>query len=395
MRCGARPAGGACSKPPRGSTTSGWSAARCATSCSAASRSSSTSRSRATSRPLARALGGDRRASTSASARRRSQDGGCRFDLARTRTERYAAPGALPDVAPAPIDRDLARRDVSVNAIAVRLPDGGCEAAPSALEDLARGRAARPARRLVRATTRRACGGSRAMRRGWASASSRTPRSSRAPPAPARSAASASATSCGSRCAEPDPCLVFEHVARAQPARAAGGLRAAPAAASTRRSTLLPADGRRDLLVLAACCAGMEAGPAACAGSIISSSTPTDRDVVAAASRWVTGAPLRGASGPAQIARAARGAPLEAVALAGGENARRWIEELRDVRLEIGGDDLIAAGVPEGPGSRRAAPARARRQARGPRERARAGARGGARGLPAGEWRSRGLGAGR
>jgi tRNA nucleotidyltransferase (CCA-adding enzyme) len=49
------------------------------------------------------------------------------------------------------------------------------------------------------------------------------------------------------------------------------------------------------------------------------------------------------------VARAARGAPLEVVALAGGPNARRWIDELRHVRLEITGDDLLAAGVPEGP----------------------------------------------
>jgi tRNA nucleotidyltransferase (CCA-adding enzyme) len=41
--------------------------------------------------------------------------------------------------------------------------------------------------------------------------------------------------------------------------------------------------------------------------------------------------------------------PVEVVALAGGENARRWIEELRHVRLEITGDDLLAAGVPQGP----------------------------------------------
>ncbi len=37
------------------------------------------------------------------------------------------------------------------------------------------------------------------------------------------------------------------------------------------------------------------------------------------------------------------------VALAGGENARRWIDELRHLRLAIGGADLLAAGVPAGP----------------------------------------------
>lgn len=44
-------------------------------------------------------------------------------DLARTRRERYRHPGALPEVEPAPIEDDLARRDFSVNAIAVRVGD--------------------------------------------------------------------------------------------------------------------------------------------------------------------------------------------------------------------------------------------------------------------------------
>ena len=78
-------------------------------------------------------------------------------------------------------------------------------------------------------------------------------------------------------------------------------------------------------------------------------SRPADRDLVAAASRYSTGAPLRAARTNAEIARAARGAPAEAVALAGGENARRWLRDLRTVRLEINGDDLLAAGIPEGP----------------------------------------------
>jgi tRNA nucleotidyltransferase (CCA-adding enzyme) len=77
--------------------------------------------------------------------------------------------------------------------------------------------------------------------------------------------------------------------------------------------------------------------------------TAPERDLVAGSSRFVVGAPLRAAQTRSEIARAARGAPIEAVALAGGENARRWIEELRHVRLEIDGHDLLAAGVPQGP----------------------------------------------
>jgi tRNA nucleotidyltransferase (CCA-adding enzyme) len=46
---------------------------------------------------------------------------GTRIDLASTRSETYARPGALPKVAPGSIDDDLRRRDFSMNAMALRL----------------------------------------------------------------------------------------------------------------------------------------------------------------------------------------------------------------------------------------------------------------------------------
>lgn len=57
-------------------------------------------------------------------------------DLARARAERYREPGALPRVEPASIEQDLARRDFTINAMAVPLdapdqildPFGGLEA---------------------------------------------------------------------------------------------------------------------------------------------------------------------------------------------------------------------------------------------------------------------------
>lgn len=66
--------------------------------------------------------------------------GGLEIDLAATRAETYARPGALPDVSPAPLTEDLARRDFTMNAMAVPLatptelvdPHGG-------LRDLERG----------------------------------------------------------------------------------------------------------------------------------------------------------------------------------------------------------------------------------------------------------------
>jgi tRNA nucleotidyltransferase (CCA-adding enzyme) len=50
---------------------------------------------------------------------------GRHLDVATARTETYPAPAALPEVAPAEsIEEDLARRDFTINAMAVELPDG-------------------------------------------------------------------------------------------------------------------------------------------------------------------------------------------------------------------------------------------------------------------------------
>jgi len=49
--------------------------------------------------------------------------GGRTVDLARARSETYRRPGALPDVEPAGIETDLARRDFTINAIAVPIED--------------------------------------------------------------------------------------------------------------------------------------------------------------------------------------------------------------------------------------------------------------------------------
>jgi len=111
---------------------------------------------------------------------------------------------------------------------------------------------------------------------------------------------------------------------------------------------LLGGEGRRDLVILAASVAGMDVSTLLAWLNDLAF-VAEDRDLVAAASRASTGAPLHAATTPSQIARAARGAPIEAVALAGGANARRWLEELRHVTLAIDGHDLLAAEIPEGP----------------------------------------------
>jgi len=65
--------------------------------------------------------------------------GGAGIDLATARSERYAHPGALPEVGPGRLDEDLRRRDFSVNAMALPLSEAA-RAAHGALVDLEEGR---------------------------------------------------------------------------------------------------------------------------------------------------------------------------------------------------------------------------------------------------------------
>jgi tRNA nucleotidyltransferase (CCA-adding enzyme) len=51
----------------------------------------------------------------------RLEEGNAKIDIAQTRAESYPAPGALPEVRPASITEDLARRDFTVNAMAFPL----------------------------------------------------------------------------------------------------------------------------------------------------------------------------------------------------------------------------------------------------------------------------------
>ncbi len=272
--------------------------------------------------------------------------GDLRIDLASSRSEVYRQPGALPDVAAATLDEDLGRRDFTINAIAVRITDGMVKADPEAFADLALKtlRVLNPDSFLDDPTRLWRC----------ARYSTRLGFSVEPQTALLAAAATPGAVS-GERIGhevwlalrEPQPTAVFAALEELNPAALPAGFCASPHGLNEALE-LLGEDGRGDLLTLAACCEGVELqlltrwldylGLAA-----------SDRDLVEISSRWVTAAPLRNAKSPAQIAAAARGAPIEAVALCGGDNARRWIEELRFVTLEISGDDLVAAGAQPGP----------------------------------------------
>jgi tRNA nucleotidyltransferase (CCA-adding enzyme) len=276
--------------------------------------------------------------------------GGHVYDLATERAETYARPGALPDVRPGTLEEDLLRRDFTVNAIAVGL-DGRAVAAPHAYEDL-EARVLRvlhersflddPTRllRLVRYATRL----------GFA-VEART-----AALADAALAGGALATASPTRIGSELRLLLREPSALDALAWVAGwplleGMTLDRALAE-RASALLPADGRRDLLLLGCACRAL--APAALGAWLDALGfAGRERDVVVAcAEAGGIERSLSGARRPSEIGAAVRCAPVEAVAVAGALGAegaaRDWISELRHVRLAIDGGDLIAAGIPQG-----------------------------------------------
>ena len=270
---------------------------------------------------------------------------GCTYDLVRARAETYPHPGALPEVRPGTLEEDLRRRDVTVNALALR-PGGELAGVPGAREDLRDGvlrvlhdaSFADDPTRLWRVARY-------AARLGFTVD----------PHTRALAAAADPGTAGGDRLGaelrlalrEPDPFAALDAATALHPGLLPPGY-AVREDAGRAALALLPPEGRPDLVVLASGAGGVDA--ATLLAWLDDLGFPAaDRDLVGAASRAATAAPLHAARTASEIARAARGAPVEAVALAGGENARRWLQELRHVRLAITGDDLLAAGVPRGP----------------------------------------------
>lgn len=268
---------------------------------------------------------------------------GPEVDVVRARAEAYASPGALPDVRPAGLEQDLARRDVSINAIALR--GGELRAAPGALADLMAGvvRVLHPAS-FADDPTRLWRVARYATRLNFAIDAQTAMLAARADPR------TASGPRHGNELrlalAEADPVATLAATRMLAPALFPDGFAARDVGAAL---ALLPAEeGRRGLVVLAGACEGVDAG-ALVAWLDVLAFTAAEREVVAAGSRAVVRAPLLEARTRSQIARAARSAPLEVVALAGGPNARWWIDQGRHVALQITGEDLVAAGVAPGP----------------------------------------------
>ncbi len=289
---------------------------------------------------------------------------GARYDIARTRSEAYARPGALPTVAPAGLDTDLKRRDFTVNALALALSGGArgeLYAVPSAAGDLA-ARILRvlhdgsfrddPTRllRLVRYAARLGFAPEHHTARLAADAVAD------------RALETVSATRIGNElrllAREPDPVRALLGLTDLGLNAAIGpGFGLGARATAERALALLPADGRRDLLALAVAWRGV-AAPARDRRLTDLGFTAGEHAMIAvgeaaeALSLRLRAAAAAGAH-PSAIADAVGAAGAEAVALAGAlgaaEPAREWLERLRHVRLEITGDDLRAAGLAPGP----------------------------------------------
>jgi tRNA nucleotidyltransferase (CCA-adding enzyme) len=292
---------------------------------------------------------------------------GLSFDLAGTRSERYAEPGALPDVAPAGLDADLRRRDFTVNAMAVALggddlghvydPCGGLLDLQAGLVRILHPESFLddPTRllRAVRYETRLGFG-----------MDEDTERAARA-----AVAEDALATVSGARVrdelmdllAEPDAPSGVERLRELGLDRALHpALHADPELVASASLGAAALGSDRALAALAALCASApEELDLWLAGLSLDARA---RDAVARAAR--VGRRLARELGerehmPSELRTLLGGEPPEALALAlafgaPSEPLLRWVSTLSRMRLEISGTDLIAAGVPEGPGLGRA-----------------------------------------
>jgi tRNA nucleotidyltransferase (CCA-adding enzyme) len=293
-------------------------------------------------------------------------DGG-RIDIATRRAESYPEPGALPEVRAGTPEEDLKRRDFTVNAIAVALGGtdrGALRHVPEALEDLAAGRLrVLHEQSFIDDPTRLLRLARYAARLGFEVEDCTAGLAREAIAARTLETVSGARVGAELRLALGEDDAVAALVAmddlgllsalhprlRLEEPIVAGAL------------ALLPKDSRSDLALLAALVLPLalrvQVDPRAEILALLDrwDFPAGDRDRVAAATVAVPRLieELPAVEHPSALRAVALGVPLEGVALAGAlgceEPARRWLEQTRHVRLEITGDDLLTAGVPEGP----------------------------------------------
>jgi tRNA nucleotidyltransferase (CCA-adding enzyme) len=270
------------------------------------------------------------------------------FDLAGARRERYVSPGALPEVElGASLQDDLARRDFTVNAIALHLADGETVWFPGAEDDL-RTRRLRVLHdasfrddptRLLRLARYAARLGFEAEPHTDALAADAV-------------ADGAIGTVTGARLGaelrlllrEPQPAALLALERHGLGAALLGDFAVDPDLVS-RVIALTPRDARADLAALAACLSGDRRAIAARLDELAFPAAEREIVVRAAADRPDLGA----ARDNVELWRVLRREPPEAIALAGALGAepaaRRWLDDVRHRKLSITGDDFVAAGL--------------------------------------------------
>jgi len=272
------------------------------------------------------------------------------FDLAGARRERYPEPGALPLVElGARLEEDLARRDFTVNTLALRLADGELTGAPGGQEDLD----ARVLRVLHDASfrddpTRLVRLARYAARLGFAV----EPHT--AALAGLAVSVGAPATVSGERLGAELRLLAGEPQPAALLALEPHGLGAAllprfraDAALAERAVALCPVDARAGLVALGSAVRDASAADLAARLRELAFPAAEAEAVAACGDLDALLSELDGAR-PSEADALLRHRPLETAvvaAAAGSAAARDWVERARHLRIAIGGDDLLAAGL--------------------------------------------------
>jgi tRNA nucleotidyltransferase (CCA-adding enzyme) len=295
-----------------------------------------------------------------------------RIDIATRRAESYASPGALPQVREGTLEEDLERRDFTVNAIAVALAGpsrGELVRAEHALEDLAGGSLRvigeesfiDDPTRLLRLARYRA-------RLGFAIEPHTAELAREALQRGALATVSHARLGAELRLAlsEDDPVASLASLQQLGVLAALGGRLRLDASLAARSLALLPADGHPQALLMAGLLADVAQASAEQRDAALQTlldgfefpAGERERIMRSVLAGPTLAALLERPHRPSQLHAALVAYPPEAVALAGalaGEGtvgslaAGEWLGRLRDVRLSIGGDDLLAAGIPAGP----------------------------------------------
>lgn len=303
--------------------------------------------------------------------------GGVNIDLATMRAESYAVPGALPDVRPGSALEDLQRRDFTVNAIALGLAGedaGRLRALPGALEDVAARRLrVLHERSFLDDPTRIPRMARYSARLGFEVEPHTAKLAAQALDAGALKTVSGARLGAELRLAFAEPCAVsvLAELDRTGVLSAWEPGLCFDEHVVAVALEVMPEDGSRSVLFAAALLLGLAEELAGEQTDVTMRDFIADLQLPSGAGERVFGAALSarfvidsvdGAGTTPDLLELTDGTPIESLALAAavrdmedgpGSYGRGliedWLREQRHVALQVTGDDLIAAGIPEGP----------------------------------------------